>query len=190
MATTQHSVRTVKRFTYQGDASQLFSNRYYFDGGAPADDAAWHALFDALVLLEEVIFYSTTEIIEAFGYAPGSEVAVSSKAYTQAGTLSSGTGVLVPGDCAAVLRMATTKRSSKNHPVFVFSYFHGALNGGGDASKDTLYGDQKTAIEALGTAWLDGIVVGGRTYKRTTPDGHATTGRLVHTYIGHRDFPR
>jgi len=45
-------------------------------------------------------------------------------------------------------------------------------------------------MELYGQHWLDGITVGGRTYKRTTPDGHATTGRIVDPFIGHRDFPR
>jgi hypothetical protein len=86
--------------------------------------------------------------------------------------------------------MATTKRSTKNHPVYVFSYFHRVLNAAATTGVDDLYGPQKTAYETYGDAWLNGITVGARTYKRTTPDGHATTGRFVEPLVSHRDFRR
>jgi hypothetical protein len=86
--------------------------------------------------------------------------------------------------------MATTKLSTKNHPVYVYSYFHEALYLGSSSDADTLHASQKTAIETYGDAWKNGITVGARVYKRTTPDGHATTGRFVEPFISHRDFPR
>jgi hypothetical protein len=43
-------------------------------------------------------------------------------------------------------------------------------------------------MQAYGNAWNTGITAGGRTYKRTTPDGHPVTGALVDQWIGHRDF--
>ncbi len=190
MAATQYRIKTVKTFPYRGDPVKTFSNSYYFDGGAPADSTAWHDLMDAVTALEKTIYLSAVHIVDAFGYGPTSDVAVASKSYALAGTLTASGASNTPGDCAICLRMATTKLSTKNHPVYVFSYFHEALYLGSSSDADTPHASQKTAIDNYGAAWQTGITVGARTYKRTTPDGAATTGHFVDPWITHRDFPR
>ena len=189
MAVTQYSVRVVKSWSYRG-AAKSWTNRYYFDGGNVGDSTAWNTFFDGVVLAEKAIHPSNVTITECNGYAPGSDVAVATKTYSTAGTLSVTGGSEAPGACAALLRMATTKKSSKNHPVFVFSYYHAAYFNTSSGLPDNLLAGQKTAIEGYGDSWKNGLSIGGRTYIRTTPDGHLTTGRLVSPFITHRDFPR
>lgn len=189
MAETQYSIRVVKSFTFRGGA-KLWSNRYHFDGSAVGDSTAMNTFMDGVVLAEKAIHRSFVTITECNVYAPGSDVSIGTKTYSTAGTLSATDGASTPGECAVVLRMATTKKSVKNHPVFVFSYYHGATFSSSGGVADTLIASQKTAVEAYADSWKNGLSIGGRTYIRTTPDGHLTTGRLVSPYIGHRDFPR
>lgn len=158
----------------------------------PADSTHWNTLFDAITAAEKLIFSpfasSGSRIIEAVGYAPGSAIPVASKTYSLDGTLS-GAYAPAPGDCAAIVRYSTPDKSSKNHPVYCFNYYHSAHLGSGGTDADTLLAGQRTAMATYGAAWLTGFSDGTNTYKRSRPTGDLCTGVLVLPMIGHRDLP-
>lgn len=182
------SVRIIKSFTYKGN-TRLWSNRYHFEGGVPANDAAWHTLFDAITTAEKAVHTSAITIVEAVGYAAGSDVPVSSKTYALAGTFSP-TGLTgCPGDVAALVRYATAVRTAKNHPVYLYNYYHGAWAAG--SGSDTIGASYKTALSTYAGLWLSpGFSDGTTSYTRSGPNGASATGQLVETYLTHRDFPR
>lgn len=141
------------------------------------------------MLVEKTIFTDDVHIVGAVGYEAGSEVPVYSDAFSVAGTLSATNPDLCPGACAALIRYATTARSSKNHPVYLFNYYHGVLRTIG-GSADTLNASQKTAMQAYADDWLAGFSDGSHTLVRAGPNGATATSRTVQDNITHRDFPR
>jgi hypothetical protein len=183
------SIKVVKSSPFKG-GSRVWSNRYHFSGGTPADDTHWHTLMDAVTAAEKLVFDADHHIIEAVGYAAGSEVPVSSKVYSLAGTLVPGThDHVTPLECAALIRWSTAARSTKNHPIYCMTYMHACLYTDVNVYAEGLAPDQKTALQTYATAWITGFSDGTNTYHRATPNGAVATGSLVEEYITHRDFP-
>ena len=192
MAATS-SIRIVKKFTYRG-AVRDFSNRYHMGTATPPDAAHWTTLADAIALAEKAIYMPFSaggaDIIEAVGYAPGSEVPVFSKTYSAASTGAFGAGALAPGDAAALVRYSTPDRSTKNHPIYCFNYYHSVWSAAGSTGQDTVLPAQVTAMQTYANHWITGFSDGVTTYNRSRPSGDLCTAALVESLITHRDLPR
>lgn len=186
---TVPSLRVVKSMPFKG-GSRLWSNRYHFTGGTPADATHWHTLMDNVVTAEKAIYLAGVVIVEAFGYAAGSDVSVAEKAYSTAGTLTPVAGaVRTAGESAALLRFSTAAVSTKNHPIYLFNYFHGACVPNSSTLNDQLDTNQKSAIETYAGSWITGFSDGTITAHRAGPTGHVATGHVTEEWVTHRDFP-
>lgn len=182
------SIKVIKSFAFKGGSAKLWSNRYHFNGGTPSSDANWHSLMDAIVAAEKTIYGGTITIVECVGYAAGSDVPVSSKTYSTVGTWGSA-GNYAPGEVAALIRYSTTARTTKNHPVYLFNYYHGMYTEVVGSDSDTLYPAQRSLMQTYAADWISGFTAGGITAVRAGPNGATAVGSLVEEYVTHRDFP-
>lgn len=191
---TRNSIVIIKSFNYRG-TTKLFSNRYHFEGDLPASSGAWDTLRDAIAAQEKTIYPSSVEMVEAIGY--DSSTATSTNPHGDAVYTStmavSGTGSftdfqLSPGDCAMLIRYSTAARTSKNHPVYLFNYYHGVgINT--SVSADQVNANQLSAANAYAAAWVTGFSDGTGARPRCGPRGAVSTGHATKMYITHRDFP-
>jgi hypothetical protein len=180
-------VKIVKNFVFKAGVRN-WSNRYHFNGGLPADTAHWNTLFDAIVAAEKLIYPNTVNINTAIGYAAGSDVPIATKTYSQLGTASLTSGNPCPGEVAALLRYGTTAKTPKNHPVYLFNYYHGVWDA--SSAPDLVNVGQKSLIETYAGSWMSGFTDGVITAVRAGPNGATATGHAVNQYLTHRDFPR
>jgi len=171
-----------------------YSNRYHFHGGTPADSAHWTTLANAVTTAEKAIHESVSsggsKIIEAVGYAGGSEIPVFTLTYALDGTGSFTTYIPQQGDVAALIRYSTADRSSKNHPIYCFNYYHGAGSDGTGTDPGKFNPSQKTAFTTYANLWISGFSDGTNTYTRSRPNGNQCTGVFVEPQLTHRDLPR
>ena len=190
---TVASIRVVKQFTYRG-ILRNFSNRYHFSSGTPADATHWTTLSDAIVTAEKAIYLAQAsggaKIIETIGYAAGSEIPVFTKTYTTDGTGGFVSFFPPAGDVAGLVRYSTGNRSSKNHPIYLFNYYHTMLAANTGTTGDTWQTTQKAAVGTYAANWISGFSDGANNYVRCGPTGHVATGHLEEPYLTHRDLPR
>jgi hypothetical protein len=181
------SIKVTKSFSYRG-VTKTFSNRYHFNGGTPADSAHWTTFSDAIVTAEKACYNSTVTIVKTTGYAAGSEVPVFTKTYSTAGTSTWTGNAQATGDSAILVRYSTAARTSKNHPVYLFNYYHGAYANAtttGDVASTTQTGQ----FDAYAGVWIGaGFSDGTTSYNRAGPNGATATGKLVEAMLHHRDF--
>lgn len=189
---TAPSIQVIKKFNYRGTVRN-FSNRYHFHGGTPADSTHWTTLSDAVVTAEKAIYLSFASngatILETVGYAGGSDIPVFSKTYTTDGTGLFSSTIPTPGDSAALIRYSTADRSSKNHPVYCFNFYHACTANNGTLQNDQLNTGQKAAMVIYAADWITGFSDGANTYVRSRPNGNICTGSLVEPLLTHRDLP-
>lgn len=142
-----------------------------------------------MVTAEKALYPNTHTIVSTTGYAAGSEIPVFTKTYSTAGTFS-GLGLPSPGDAAGLIRYATTARTSKNHPIYLFNYYHG-VGANSSTTPDTMNSTMVTAYQTYAGVWVGaGFSDGTNSYNRAGPNGATATGYIVEPYITHRDLPR
>lgn len=191
---TRSSLVIVKSFTYRGGL-KLFSNRYHVTGPETATLAEFETIADLVVADEAVIYSAGTHIVEAIWNDASTAtstnphgIATHNKTYSTAGSFSASGEIELPGDCAAVIRYSTDARSVRNHPVYLFNYYHNVFR---DAANpvDQILAAQVTAYNEYGDDWLAGYNDGTQVRIRCGPRGAVAQARTTLQFVRHRDFP-
>jgi hypothetical protein len=187
------SVRIVKQFTYREVARQ-FSNRYHIGVNFPQTPAAWKTLIDNVAGAETDLFpplaNGGAKIVAGYGLGPNSNIPVHEETYNYDGVLAHDTWSPSPGDAAAIVKYTTPDRSIRNHPIYLWSYYH-AVGAQPGVDGDKLNTVQHAAIQAYANAWLTGFSDGSTTYRRSRPNnGTIATAATCELDISHRDLPR
>ncbi len=181
------SLKVVKTLPRRG-GTVVWSNRYHFSGGTPADLAHWTALADAVTDQEQLCYGAAVEIIQAVCYEAGSDLPLHTITYSKTGSMSMTGGIDAPSDAVLIARYTTDQRSTKNHPIYLFNYHHGAVistSAGGDIPLAL----QRTRLGEFADGWVAGYSDGVHTYERAGPNGAVAQSDVIDTYITHRDFP-
>jgi hypothetical protein len=180
------SIVIKKTFTYRSSV-KVFTNRYHFSGGLPATQADWDTFADAVVAAEKACYLNSVEIVEAVGYAAGSDLPVYTKTYAVPGTATFTGSSHTPGEVCCLVRYTTDARTTKNHPIYLFNYYHGAVvDNSGD--HDEPFPAQKTALTGYAGDWVSGFSDGTNTYHRAGPNGAVALTGACETFLSHRDF--
>lgn len=158
-------------------------------GPTPANSTAWTTLADAVVNAEKNTLNAVVTVVAAYGYGPGSDVPVFTKTYTTVGALPASSSYPQAGEVAALVRYTTAARSTKNHPKYLFNYYH-AQCADAAATPDLLKTGWRTTFQTYAALWIAGFSDGTNLMVRCGPKGDVATGYLVEQYLTHRDFPR
>jgi len=181
------SIEVTHQSEYKG-GTHLWSNRHHFNGGAINTQADWLTLETAVQAQEVAILDIMSKIVNYRGYNPGSDIPVYEHAVNVAGTLDIAGKVKPPLEVCALLRWTTDQRSIKNHPIYLFSYWHRPWMDNG-ADKELIVAGARDAYESYARAWRLGFTAGGQLHQRCGPRGAVAQSETVPTHAHHRDFP-
>ncbi len=181
------SCKVVYTSPYQG-GTKSWSNRYHWTG----PDWASQGQFDtfAVALETQLIAILTTRstMVQMVAYQAGSDLPAYTHAFGTAGTFALSTFPSLPLETVALARWTTDARTSKNHPVYLFKYWHDVQS---DAltTPDLLRTGLRTPMATRATALVTGISDGTNTRKLAGPNGAVAQAGSIDLYVTHRDFP-
>lgn len=182
----QPSIRVIRQSPYKGGTRQ-WSQRYFFTG-SNFTSGQFAALYANLWPLLRNITLDESQIVEAIQYDIGSDVPVATDSTIHAGTYPSTGDPIMPLEVCALWRLTTAHRTSKNHPIYGFKYFHNVQSNGGSDHESLRSGWASTAASEM-NAILAGLSDGSTTRQWCDARGAVFQGGTVQPELTHRDFP-
>jgi hypothetical protein len=186
MASTP-SIKILMSREYKG-GTKTFSNRYHVTGPDWASSGQFSTFAGAVKDALKVALPAEITITGAVAYNAGSDLPVYSVTYSQAGTATLTSTNIPPLEVSALLRWTTTQRTSKNHPIYLFTYIRGARLSQSSAY-EAIGSTQQSLLNTYATAWVTGWSDGTQTRHRAGPNGAVAQAGACEDWATHRDFP-
>jgi hypothetical protein len=168
-------ITIIKSFAYRGGTEE-WSNQYHLsDNGS--DPAAWRAIVDDAIALEQPVVSDHVTFLRALCYDDTDSDSVytydlADFAGTVLGTLVSGALYPLSGDDACWVRWDTGRRSSTGKKIYLRKYFHDVWYEDA-AHRDYVASAQRTALQALGDGMLTAF---SGSVSMVGPDGNVPPG--------------
>jgi hypothetical protein len=194
MGETVMGLTVVKQFTYRGDGTEEWSNKYFLTGPPPDDEISWQQAFDDLCSHELHLYTPSSAIMAGYGYNDNDEHAHAVWSVDYRGTAGvpgdltlTGAEHKVAGDQAAMIEWRTSRKNSRGKWVYLRKYIH-------DVSANTALPDEtsvsfRQVAETYATRMMDGSLLGGRRLRSRTHD-EVLTAAIVPDFITTRTLKR
>lgn len=184
---TQAGMKMLFSFSWRG-TTKNWSQLYHFNQGAWQDQGHFNALSDAWWNLMKGAIPARNTLVSTTAYNPGSFLPVYTKTYGSAGTYTDTTNPQATGEACMLFRFLTDQRTSKNHPIYLFKWFHG-MQTDGATSPDTLRAGIASTAAGVVTDMLAGASDGTLTRHYCGPFGAVAQSGSVNPKLHIREFP-
>lgn len=185
---TRVGVKVNYTFSWRG-ATQDWSQLYHFTGDTSWTDQTHFDTF-AVNLWNAIKIGIPTRVTctTMTAYNAGSFLPVFSHSISATGGYTDTTNPQAPGEACMLWRFTTDQRTTKNHPIYLFKWFHG-MQTDGLTSPDTLRNGIRTTAAGSITSLLAGLSDGTNTRIYCGPRGAVAQTGIVNTQLHIREFP-
>lgn len=183
----QAGIKFEYSFSWRGN-TRTWSQLYHLTQGSWQDQTHFNAASDALWNIIKVVTCARVTLVSTVGYNPGSFLPVYSKSYGAAGTYTDTANPQAAGEMCMLWRFTTTQRTTKNHPIYLFKWFHGTQSEGA-TSPDTLRAGIYSTAGGQITSLVAGVSDGTLTRKYCGPFGAVAQAGTCNTLLHAREFP-
>lgn len=183
----QAGIKYTFSFSWRGQ-TKSWSQLWHFTQGAWQDQGHFNATSDAVWNLIKLAIPARNTLVTTTAYNPGSFLPVYTKSYGATGSYTDTANPQAPGEACMLVKFTTTQRTTKNHPIYLFKWFHGVQTDGATSPDLLRNGIQSTMQGNLNTL-MAGVSDGTLTRKYCGPFGAVAQTAAVNTQLHIREFP-
>lgn len=172
---------------YRGGA-KVWSNLWHWTGASWASQGQVDTFAGNLWDTIKGQVLAGTTFVEAVAYNAGSFLPVYTHTSGAAGTYTDASNPQAPLEASALWRFTTDQRTSKNHPIYLFKWFHHVQTEGltsPDSLRNGLHSGMGGAISDI----LAGITDGTNTRNYCGPFGAVAQTGTCNSLLHMREFP-